>query len=98
MGGADAGKDGGPAEPAPLHGEVDDHHVGMMAPVEAIAGGRVARFEHGLDARVLEHPAASLQHDRMIVDDQNAGHDLLSCSGITMRTAVPPPLTRSSLH
>src|SRR5262249_39497130 len=93
-----APNDAAPAEPAPLHGEVDDHHVGMMAPVEAIAGCRVARFEHGLNAGVLEHPSASLQHDRMIVDDQHAGHDLLSRNGITMRTEVPHLLALSTLQ
>src|SRR5262245_528064 len=81
-----------------LHREVDDDHVGTVTAVEAIAGGPVASFEHGLDARVLEHAAAPLQHDRMIVDDQNAGHDLLSRKGITMRIEVPHPLALSTLQ
>src|SRR5207244_1599028 len=83
---------------ARLHGEIDDYYVGMMAAVEAIAGGRVASFEQGLNSRILQHAAASLQHDRMIVDDQDAGHDLLSCSGIMMRTDVPHPVALSTLQ
>src|SRR5262249_10805279 len=82
----------------PLHREVNDYHVRTVAAVEAIAGGCVASFVHGLDARVLEHAAAPLQHDRMIVDDQNAGHDLLSRSGITMRIEVPHPIALSTLQ
>src|SRR5262245_37512019 len=81
-----------------LHREVDDHHVGTVAAIEAITGGRVASFEHGLDACVLEHAAATLQHDRMIVDDQNAGHNLLSRSGIMMRIEVPHRLALSTLQ
>src|SRR5215471_7560095 len=82
----------------PLHREVNDYHVRTVAAVEAIAGDCVASFVHGLDARVLEHAAAPLQHDRMIVDDQNASHDLLSRSGITMRIEVPHPLALSTLQ
>src|SRR5260221_5693012 len=70
----------------------------MVAAVEAIAGGRIASFEHGLNARVFQHATASLQHDRMIIDDQNAGHDLVSCSGMTMRTQVPHPVALSTLQ
>src|SRR6516165_1685248 len=83
---------------ASLHGEVDDYYVGMMAAVEAIAGGRVASFEHGVNSRILQHAAASLQYDRMIVDDQDASHHLLSCSGIMMRTEVPRPVALSTLQ
>ena len=85
------------AEAAALHGEIDDDDVGMVAAVEAITRGRVARFEHALDAGVFQHAAASLQHDRMIVDDQNAGHGPPSRSGITMRMQVPRPLAVSTL-
>ena len=85
------------AEAAALHGEIDDDDVGMVAAVEAITRGRVARLEHALDAGVLQHAAASLQHDRMIVDDQNAGHGPPSRSGITMRMQVPRPLAVSTL-
>ena len=85
------------AEPAALHGEIDDHHVGMVAAVEAIAGRHVARLEHGRDTRVLQHAPAALQDDRMIVDDQDAGHGLPSRSGIMMRTQVPHPLALSTL-
>src|SRR5262245_17528756 len=87
-----------PAKSAFLHREVDDDHVGTVAAIETIAGRRIAGLEHGLDARVLEHAAAPLQHDRMIVDDQNAGHALLSRRGIMMRIEVPQPIALSTLQ
>ena len=98
-----------PAEPVALHAEIDDHHRGVMAAIEAIAGLEVARLEHALDASVLEHAPAALQHDRMVVDDQYAGHDALPMrlptsapsgrpgTGITMRTQVPRPPAPSTL-
>src|ERR1700722_6861119 len=95
------------AEPAALHGEVDDHYVGTMTAVKLVAGSRVARLEHVGDAGILEHAPAALQHDRMVVDDENAGHiftprDALasaapSARGIVIRTLVPRPGSLSTL-
>ena len=100
-----------PAEAAALQAEIDDHHAGMVAAIEAVAGFEIARLEHVLDAGILEHAPASLQHDRMVVDDQYAGHDplpmLRSClrarsvrpprTGMTMRTQVPRPAVPSTI-
>ena len=71
------------AEAAALHGEIDDDDVGMVAAVKAITRGRAARFEHA---------SASLQHDRMIVDDQDTGHWPPSRDVITVRMRGPRPL------
>ena len=78
-----------PAEPASLHREIDDDDVRTMAAIEAIAGFDVARLEHTLDTGILQHVPAPLQHDRVIVNDQDAGH--CACTGISMRTQVPSP-------
>src|ERR1700737_25235 len=46
----------------------------MVTTVEPITRGRVACFQHDPDASFLQHLSASLQDDRMIVDDENLGH------------------------
>ena len=99
-----------PAEPAALHGEVDDHHVGTMPVVEPVAGNGIARLEHGCDAGVLQHAPAGLQHDRVVVDDRgrwschrtasmpaSAAAFAGSASGMVMRTQVPLPGALSDL-
>src|SRR6185369_5401880 len=92
------------AEPAVSHRQIDDGDVGPMAAVELVAGGRVRGLEYALDPGVLQHPPAALSHDRMIVDDENAGHHPArpgacerspafepSGSGSVTRTQVPLP-------
>jgi hypothetical protein len=41
-----------PAEPVPLHGEIDDDDIRTVPPIEAIARFDVSRFEHARDARL----------------------------------------------
>ena len=95
---ADAADQRQAAEAAALHREVDDHDVGVVAAVEAVAGGNIAGAEHGFYAGVLEHAPAALQHNRMIVDDEDAGHSLpLFEVGIVMRTHVPLPADDSTV-
>ena len=66
---------GNPPRPLPLHSEVGNHDVGMVAPVKSIAGRNVPCLKDHLDPGILQHSPAALQHDRMVIDDQNAGHD-----------------------
>ncbi len=68
--------EGQATESARAHGKVDDDHVGLLRPVEAEAIGEALRLDDLFDARVLKKLTAALQHDRMIVDDENAGHDI----------------------
>src|SRR6516165_636477 len=86
--------------------EIDDHGIGTMPAVETIAGDEIARLDDGLDAGVLQDAPAALQHDRVVVDDEDAGHRDVrqsaprpaSASGMTIRTRVPPPGAGSTAH
>ena len=101
---------GRPPSPLPCIAEIDDDDVRAVAAVEPVAGGGIAGLEHGCDAGVLQHAPATLQHDRVIVDDEDAGHacapspasatsdGALRCSsrGMVIRTQVPPPVALST--
>src|SRR5262249_46557050 len=63
---------------AALHAEIDDDHVGTVATEKPVAGGHVACLQHGIDAGVFQHAPQPLQHDGMVVNDQNARHTGLS--------------------
>ena len=62
------------AEALALYGEVDDDDIGLVAPVEPVAGDEIACRQDRCHAGILEHAPASLQHDGVIVDDENRGH------------------------
>ena len=81
------------AQSAALHGEIDDDDVRLMPARKLITGLDVARFEDRCHAAVLQHAPASLQHDRMVIDDQDRGHAARRglVNGMTARTTVPPP-------
>ena len=89
--------EGQAAERAGAHGEIDDDHVRLLGAIEAKAVGEALRLDDLLDAGILEQLATALQHDRMIVDDEDAAHDisptssgtfgfsaLARCTGISM--------------
>src|SRR5215510_7652486 len=59
---------------AALHAEIDDDHVGTVATEKPVAGGHLACLQHGLDTGVFQHAPQPLQHDRMVINDQNARH------------------------
>ena len=75
-------------QPAPLQGEVDDHDVGSVAPVQTIAGHDVARVEHRIDAGILQHPAAAFEDDGMIVDDENRSHQARPTLSISLVASI----------
>ena len=93
-----AGSNRSPPRPLPCMARSMITTSGLMPPIETIAGHDVARVEHGLDAGILQHAPAALQHDRMIVDDQDAGHAPRSfrrsyrdsCECRLLRRSVPP--------
>src|SRR5216684_4065997 len=62
------------AEALALDGEVDDDNIGSVAAIEPVAGDEIAGGQHRFHAGVFEHPPAPLQHDGMIIDDENRGH------------------------
>ena len=45
-----------------------------MAAKKLIARGGIASIKNTRETRVLQKAATSLQHDRMVVYDENAGH------------------------
>src|SRR5581483_408412 len=85
------------AETLALHGEVDNHHVRFVTAVAPIPRSRVARLENVVHPDIFENAPASLQHDRMIVDDEDAAHGVASlsgrCTGISIQTWVPRSLS-----
>src|SRR5262249_834092 len=59
---------------AALHAEIDDDHVGTVATEKPVAGGHLACLQHRLNAGIFQHAPQALQHDRMVINDQNARH------------------------
>ena len=64
-----------PTQRAGTHGEIDDDHVGLLRSIHAETVGQALRLHDLLDAGIFEQLTAALQHDRMVVDDEHAGHD-----------------------
>ena len=63
-----------PAEAVIPHGKIDDAHVRSMIAEKLITCRRITCFEDSRDSSVLQNAAASLKYDRMVIDNQNAGH------------------------
>jgi hypothetical protein len=63
------------AKSAGAHGEIDNNHVGLVRAVETEAFGESSCLGDLLDARILEQLPYALQHDRMVVDDENPTHE-----------------------
>jgi hypothetical protein len=104
--------DEGEATKSPgAHGEVDDDDVGPLHAIEAKSVGQSLRLHDVVDSGILEQLSAALQHDGMIVDDEDPGHDMpptsssararsvfSRCTGISMRMVVPLSRGLSTTH
>ena len=69
--------EGEAAESAGAHGEIDDNYVGALHPVEAKAVRQTLRLHDILDASILKQLPAALQHNGMIVDDEDPSNTCL---------------------
>ena len=63
-----------PPRPCAFDREVDDGYVGAMLSEQAETVHDIIGDEYRRNAGILEHAAAALQHDRVIVDDEDRGH------------------------
>jgi hypothetical protein len=66
--------EGNAAENGGAHLQVNDDHVWSVLPVQAQTIGQALCLQDNIDASILEHLLAALQHDGMIVNDENSGH------------------------
>ena len=70
-----AADEGQAAERAGAHGEIDDDQVRLLAAIEAEAVGETLGLHDALYAGEFQQLAATLQNDRMVVDDEDLSHD-----------------------
>jgi hypothetical protein len=64
--------DKGQTSEAALHRQIDDHDLRFEPAIDTIARRNVTRVEHFPDGGVMQYPPTRLQHDWVIVNDQNA--------------------------
>jgi len=70
-----AADEGQATERSGAHGEIDDDQVGLLAAIEAEAVGETLGLHDALHAGEFQQLAATLQNDRMVVDDEDLSHD-----------------------
>ena len=70
-----AADEGQATERSGAHGEIDDDQVGLLAAIEAEAVGETLGLHDALHAGEFQQLAATLQYDRMVVDDEDLSHD-----------------------
>jgi len=98
---------GQPTQSPALHREIDNHEPGLAPPEQTVSRRHVAGIADVGDAGVLQHAPPRLQHDRMIINDQDGAHVVVfdaavlpapfsfARSGITTRKDVPRPRSLS---